>query len=426
MPQRRDLFRSAAAIALRRAAGAARPPAAPPRLPLPLGESEVVGTRYHAAPRVAATLQAGMALLLVREPANERDPWAIAVHSQAGDKLGYIPRGENRRLAGLMDAGAEIAAHVEEGYPLEVTPGNWRISARLALRDGQPAPPPGPVGRDQVAHVLAAAPLMLERPNYVAHGPRALMLAGPCAGWQRRGAEWLPPGAAPWPSAGTIERHFQLVTGPGAVSETGRALQAAARLGLPGYGAAGAPPPRPPVVPPAERPRLLARGWLDAPGLPEAEAGRRFGPLHHLVLRREWGRGLTVYDTGFRRIARLPPQLAAILTRLMDEGFSVDIAAQPGGPELRRNGGLRIPYDIRLRGDDPPGVARHRASCLHEMARMLPESWDADAVCGPLRTAVLWEFVKLSELVAHHLGGRLTEELAQELLDRAHIWAGPE
>ena len=53
-------------------------------------------------------------LLLIREPQNEYDEWAILVMTQKHQKLGYIPRRENRILARLMDAGKSIFAEVSE------------------------------------------------------------------------------------------------------------------------------------------------------------------------------------------------------------------------------------------------------------------------------------------------------------------------
>ena len=50
-------------------------------------------------------LQRGLPIDLKREPDNSHDPLAIAVYTEDGLKLGYIPRFENKVLARLMDAG---------------------------------------------------------------------------------------------------------------------------------------------------------------------------------------------------------------------------------------------------------------------------------------------------------------------------------
>lgn len=51
-------------------------------------------------------------LELSREPSNEYDEFAIAVETVAGDKIGYIPRNYNARLARLMDEGRHLVAKV--------------------------------------------------------------------------------------------------------------------------------------------------------------------------------------------------------------------------------------------------------------------------------------------------------------------------
>ena len=54
----------------------------------------------------------GTALVLRREPLNERDELAILVETAAGEKIGYVPRKHNPILARLMDAGKQLAAKV--------------------------------------------------------------------------------------------------------------------------------------------------------------------------------------------------------------------------------------------------------------------------------------------------------------------------
>ena len=61
-------------------------------------------------------------LLLIREPQNAYDEWAILVMTQEREKLGYIPRRENRILARLMDAGKSIFAEVSE---IDPDPDRW-------------------------------------------------------------------------------------------------------------------------------------------------------------------------------------------------------------------------------------------------------------------------------------------------------------
>lgn len=56
----------------------------------------------------------GTELLLFREPENEYDEWAIAVHLTEEDKLGFISRFKNETIARLMDAGKKFIGIVDE------------------------------------------------------------------------------------------------------------------------------------------------------------------------------------------------------------------------------------------------------------------------------------------------------------------------
>ncbi|MGN0371778.1 MAG: HIRAN domain-containing protein [Enterocloster sp.] len=56
----------------------------------------------------------GTELMLFREPDNEYDEWAIAVHLTAEDKLGFISRFKNETIARLMDAGKKFIGVVDD------------------------------------------------------------------------------------------------------------------------------------------------------------------------------------------------------------------------------------------------------------------------------------------------------------------------
>ena len=56
----------------------------------------------------------GTELLLYREPNNEHDEWAVAVHLNEQDKLGFISRFKNETIARLMDAGKRFIGIVED------------------------------------------------------------------------------------------------------------------------------------------------------------------------------------------------------------------------------------------------------------------------------------------------------------------------
>jgi hypothetical protein len=59
---------------------------------------------------VLPALVAGQTLVLQREPTNPYDPLAIAVHTDTGNKLGYLPRRLNEIPATLMDSGRNLTA----------------------------------------------------------------------------------------------------------------------------------------------------------------------------------------------------------------------------------------------------------------------------------------------------------------------------
>lgn len=56
----------------------------------------------------------GTELMLFREPDNEYDEWAVAVHLTEDDKLGFISRFKNETIARLMDAGKKFIGVVDE------------------------------------------------------------------------------------------------------------------------------------------------------------------------------------------------------------------------------------------------------------------------------------------------------------------------
>ena len=56
----------------------------------------------------------GTELMLFREPENEYDKWAIAVHLTETDKLGFITKFKNETIARLMDAGKKFIGVVDD------------------------------------------------------------------------------------------------------------------------------------------------------------------------------------------------------------------------------------------------------------------------------------------------------------------------
>jgi hypothetical protein len=79
-----------------------------------LFETNVAGFQYHEGedPDVSALLEQGGDLILVREPANEYDEMAIAVYTQQGNKVGYVPRDANEIPAAIADQDVFIGAEI--------------------------------------------------------------------------------------------------------------------------------------------------------------------------------------------------------------------------------------------------------------------------------------------------------------------------
>lgn len=83
-----------------------------PSRELLLKKSYVAGTRYYDADRACPDLMLGERLVLRRQPTNPHDDLAIEVLTEAGAKLGYVPRQDNEPFARLLDAGRDVVARV--------------------------------------------------------------------------------------------------------------------------------------------------------------------------------------------------------------------------------------------------------------------------------------------------------------------------
>lgn len=84
-------------------------------------KSAIVGMKFHeGADKILAEAPDGMAVTLVREPDNEFDPSAIAVHVD-GIKCGFVPRAQSERLAEDLDNGTPVTAMIEGHAKLEIT-----------------------------------------------------------------------------------------------------------------------------------------------------------------------------------------------------------------------------------------------------------------------------------------------------------------
>jgi len=77
-----------------------------------LMEVPVAGYRVHDGPRVESSLTAGAKLRLQREAANVRDVRAVAILTDAGARIGYVPFHLNAIPARLLDGGIPLGARV--------------------------------------------------------------------------------------------------------------------------------------------------------------------------------------------------------------------------------------------------------------------------------------------------------------------------
>jgi len=78
----------------------------------------VRGVSYHHEAVKAASLSPGSKVRLVREPDNEFDPNAIAIHPNRGrSPIGYVNKQNAARLAKRLDAGEALVAITLSGSP---------------------------------------------------------------------------------------------------------------------------------------------------------------------------------------------------------------------------------------------------------------------------------------------------------------------
>lgn len=77
--------------------------------------TDVAGTSYvENMPELEPELQVGDELVLLREPGNKHDSLAILVQNKDGQKIGYVPRRDNRVIANMMDAGKQVSAVIKD------------------------------------------------------------------------------------------------------------------------------------------------------------------------------------------------------------------------------------------------------------------------------------------------------------------------
>ena len=84
--------------------------------------SPLAGSQYYGAKRLRSEIRVGDRLTLTREADNRHDRNAVRVDWN-GEKLGYVPRAENRAVAQALDAGEALEARVSV---LRDDPDPWR------------------------------------------------------------------------------------------------------------------------------------------------------------------------------------------------------------------------------------------------------------------------------------------------------------
>lgn len=73
---------------------------------------KVAGVTFNNRQQVIAKLKTNQNLVLVREPNNSYDKFAVAVKTESGEQVGYIPAANNGSIAYRMDHGGKYKVMV--------------------------------------------------------------------------------------------------------------------------------------------------------------------------------------------------------------------------------------------------------------------------------------------------------------------------
>ena len=128
-------------------------------------ETFVAGFQHHAGmkPEVFDELIPDTCLNLKREPDNPHDKNAIAVHTHAGDRIGYIARKQNKLLADAMDLGVSMSARIDFIDPEEEPYSRVAITVRTVV----------PVLHDAVTIEEANSGMLRDQePHHTANGAK--------------------------------------------------------------------------------------------------------------------------------------------------------------------------------------------------------------------------------------------------------------
>jgi hypothetical protein len=84
--------------------------------------SPLAGFQYYGGRILWDEMREGDHLALIREPYNRHDPFAVRVEWRS-EKLGYLPRAENREVAAEMDKGTPVGGRIGK---LSTDPNPWK------------------------------------------------------------------------------------------------------------------------------------------------------------------------------------------------------------------------------------------------------------------------------------------------------------
>ena len=84
--------------------------------------SPLAGSQYYAVEKLRALIKPGDRLTLSRETGNRHDRNAVRIDWN-GQKLGYVPRAQNRVIARALDTGEKLEARVTK---LRNDPDPWK------------------------------------------------------------------------------------------------------------------------------------------------------------------------------------------------------------------------------------------------------------------------------------------------------------
>ena len=77
-------------------------------------DTNISGTFYAEIEDIEPNLYEGEILKFIREPKNEFDELAIKILDSNDNKLGYVPKKENKVIARLMDSGKVIYGKINK------------------------------------------------------------------------------------------------------------------------------------------------------------------------------------------------------------------------------------------------------------------------------------------------------------------------